>query len=1031
MRPFQRLRLVPRFRQGLLLSVLCATLIEVLFLLHWLDGLRFSTLDALFWARGPRFPSGNIVLLVADDATVARVGRWPLPRSIYADVVERLQHARVKTIAFDILFSTPAYTPEDDARLAHACNMAQRVIQAAVFHVPLYYNPTLPVSLADDSRLQQSGFNVTDHHAPARPAVWATSAIPALQHSASLVGHINIRPEADGALRHIPHLIRYKNQIYPSLSLAAAAHFLDLKPQDIIAESNQVRLGNRVVPLDKNGEAWINWAGGNRTFPTYSFNELFDGRVPAESLKGRIVLIGTTAAGTFEYRATPFSTVQPAIELQANALDDILMNRPLQEAPPWLQLSLLFGFALLTGALTSPRRALGGTIWIFGSGVILWRVAVWALDQHNTFLPVMEPFLAGALTFGVTTALNYRQEWEANWRADAAVATLARGGAVMASGHDRDRLQVEIRATAREALQAREVFLVLHETAPTGMRGDSLLHEIVQQVVAGKSTLLWPLAADYSGFHQNGDGGDNNMSPEKQPAAPKKSKWLSRASSNRNSKPTASLNGATDIKEKSLFPLLEKLCAELDIQDASTTLLPVLRHGTHTVVAAPLPRGKGNPDEAPEGERRFSGALVAVGRRDGHPFTARDATLLETLAEQAGLALENLEYYEILRRRIALANRDLQDAYQLLAEQSTKLYAAIESIDDALIISDEENDALFVNAATSRVLLDAVPQLGESVPEVLRDCGLLDLADLFEKIKHNDNPLDIEKICAEASRSTAANETPRILSAQLTPLVSDDQRKLGAMLVVADVTAQRELDKMKSDFIGFVAHELRTPLTSILGYASLLQTAADKVSAEQRGEMTEVIMRHCRRLDRMVSELLDVSRLQAGRGITLRREAANLAELCQRVLDDQKTALRYSQKIELKFECCEQPLLAYIDPDRMEQVIINLVSNAVKYSPQGGTVTLSLCKEADTITLSVTDTGMGMSEEQMGQLFQRFYRTPDAIARGIKGTGLGLYLVKQLVEAHEGRIDVTSRAGRGTTFSVTLPQQIPAGKDEG
>ena len=140
------------------------------------------------------------------------------------------------------------------------------------------------------------------------------------------------------------------------------------------------------------------------------------------------------------------------------------------------------------------------------------------------------------------------------------------------------------------------------------------------------------------------------------------------------------------------------------------------------------------------------------------------------------------------------------------------------------------------------------------------------------------------------SYGTGEDETPRILSAHLTPLISDDGRALGAMLVVADVTAERELDKMKSDFIGFVAHELRNPLTSILGYASLLQTASDKITQQQRGEMTEVITRHCRRLDRMVSELLDVSRLQAGRTITLRREAINLADLCQRVLNDQKAA---------------------------------------------------------------------------------------------------------------------------------------------
>ena len=136
--------------------------------------------------------------------------------------------------------------------------------------------------------------------------------------------------------------------------------------------------------------------------------------------------------------------------------------------------------------------------------------------------------------------------------------------------------------------------------------------------------------------------------------------------------------------------------------------------------------------------------------------------------------------------------------------------------------------------------------------------------------------------------------------------------------------------------------------------------------------------------------------------------------------------MNYSQHITLEFDCPPSPIIAHLDPDRMEQIVINLLSNAIKYSPEGGTVTLRMHKCETELTLSVSDTAWVCRKNSSPQLFQRFYRTPTAIASGIKGTGLGLYLIKQLVEAHDGQIEVKSAVGRGTTFTVTLP--VPASK---
>jgi signal transduction histidine kinase len=168
------------------------------------------------------------------------------------------------------------------------------------------------------------------------------------------------------------------------------------------------------------------------------------------------------------------------------------------------------------------------------------------------------------------------------------------------------------------------------------------------------------------------------------------------------------------------------------------------------------------------------------------------------------------------------------------------------------------------------------------------------------------------------------------------------------MLVVADITAQRELDSMKSDFVSYVAHELRTPLTTILGYASLLDEDTGDYTVAMRGEMANAIMRHCRRLNRMIGELLDVSRIEAGRPIPLRLEAVDAAALCTGVLDGTRATLNDQQSIELVLECEDRPLFVCADADRLEQIVTNLVSNAVKYSPRGGTVTLSLTANLST-----------------------------------------------------------------------------------
>jgi signal transduction histidine kinase len=468
-------------------------------------------------------------------------------------------------------------------------------------------------------------------------------------------------------------------------------------------------------------------------------------------------------------------------------------------------------------------------------------------------------------------------------------------------------------------------------------------------------------------------------------------------------------------QENQIFETAEKWARkgwELDEQENKRWSLrrqPLVRR---TLVATSLPGPRVSVTSGKHVSPRAQGALIAVGRLDGGRFTSRDAVLLEALAEQAALAIENWNYSELLRKRVAVVDEELHDTYRLLSEQSAKLFAAIESIDAALVISDQNGVAVFVNPASGSILRGATPILGEPVARALSAGDLPDLAALDEAEHGSDHA---ERVRLETTRG---NE---ILSAQFTSLVSHDRKTLGAMLVVTNVSAQRELDRMKTDFVGFVAHELRTPLTTILGYASLMDKMAGNMDPDAMRDMVNIIERHIRRMNRLISDLLDISRLEAGQPLPIRKAEFDLTALCERLVSETRSQLNPGTNLTLTCRSEPDPLLITADAERLEQLVANLLSNAVKYSPDGGQITVGLARVADRVRLQVSDTGMGMTAEQLSHLFQKFYRSPDAKERGIKGTGLGLHLVKILVEAHGGEIQVESTPGRGTVFRVILP----------
>jgi two-component system phosphate regulon sensor histidine kinase PhoR len=483
---------------------------------------------------------------------------------------------------------------------------------------------------------------------------------------------------------------------------------------------------------------------------------------------------------------------------------------------------------------------------------------------------------------------------------------------------------------------------------------------------------------------------------------------------------------ALALPPPALESLLSRLNSEIkenEVNEAHQHQRPSSAHAFQSILAAPLPQGADEMVDIPNDNG--NGVLLAAGRNDGQPFTSRDAILLATLADQAALALGNLQYYEMLRGRIDLANSNLRQAYQTLAEERTKLAAAMESNESAVIISDEANRAIFINSASSNILPKAA--LGELVPGALEQQGFEEFSRLFNALDQKESPVmkAVEEITRFLDRGPQHDPVRHILNAQLTVLTSHEGSRLGTMLVITDVTTQRDLGQMKDDFVSYVAHELRSPLSAIHGYAYLLKSEELEFPEQQRLDMLVSIQDQCNRLNRMVNDMLDISGIEAAQEVQLNRSEIDLVALCEKVLDDQRATIPEGEEIFLSLDCESRPLIIYADADRLEQVLINLISNAIKYSPDGGTVAVNLARSgtaSDEIVVSVTDTGMGMTGEQLTRLFEKYYRTPDAQMRGIRGTGLGLHLVKRLVEAHGGRIEVKSEYKQGSTFTVTLPQ---------
>ncbi|HIP95729.1 MAG TPA: hypothetical protein EYH32_00755, partial [Anaerolineae bacterium] len=295
-------------------------------------------------------------------------------------------------------------------------------------------------------------------------------------------------------------------------------------------------------------------------------------------------------------------------------------------------------------------------------------------------------------------------------------------------------------------------------------------------------------------------------------------------------------------------------------------------------------------------------------------------------------------------------------------------------------------------------------------------------------------PADVTDSVAEAvSRLIAAGSTrsylPQtevllerndwVISAHFAPILDEEGECQGVVTVLRDITREREVAQAKSEFVSIVAHELRTPMTSIKGYADLILSGAAGPISETQAQFLQVIRTNVERLAALVGDLLDISRIEARR-VKFDMRPLRMDEVARDVIASLQGEIA-RRNLELEVDIPPHLPLVQGDRNRIVQVLTNLVSNAYKYTPPGGRITLALHHTNGELQVDVSDTGIGIAPTDLDRVFERFYRADHELVRQQTGTGLGLPIAKSIVEMHGGRIWVESELGKGSTFSFSLP----------
>jgi two-component system phosphate regulon sensor histidine kinase PhoR len=369
-------------------------------------------------------------------------------------------------------------------------------------------------------------------------------------------------------------------------------------------------------------------------------------------------------------------------------------------------------------------------------------------------------------------------------------------------------------------------------------------------------------------------------------------------------------------------------------------------------------------------------------------------------ADRTGDALEALAVS--LNETAARLDRSIRT----LTEERNLSAAILGSMVEGVAVVNATERLLFANQGFAEILgLDAPPQSGSALVEVVRQTELLEAV---RKVLKGEPRVEAEIVTGTLRQHFFAVTVASVRAAETS----------GAVIVLHDITDLRKLERVRRDFVANVSHEFKTPLTAIQGFAeTLLAGALD--DPQNRRRFLEIILEHSRRLARLTDDLLKLSKMDADR-LELEIRRLSVTQFVESCIE---TTQRPAAEKDLRISVILQEHLPDIAGDRrrLAEVLQNLLDNAIQYTPAGGQIMVSAAADGDEITITVSDTGIGIPQADQPRIFERFYRVDVARSREVGGTGLGLSIAKHLVEAHGGRIWVDSEIGNGSQFHFTVP----------
>src|SRR6266496_824009 len=364
---------------------------------------------------------------------------------------------------------------------------------------------------------------------------------------------------------------------------------------------------------------------------------------------------------------------------------------------------------------------------------------------------------------------------------------------------------------------------------------------------------------------------------------------------------------------------------------------------------------------------------------------------------RVGLALETIfARHQELERQITGRESDTQT-----------ILAAME---DGVLVVDARSRIMLMNQPFGKLFELRDPAVGVPLIEAVRHATLDEL--IAETLGTG------EAMRSELSVADSRTHAERHIEVSAVPIKKADDEISGAVVLFHDITELKQLDQIRREFVANVSHELRTPLSILRGYIEVLLDEPE-TPREELARILSIMERHSKRLQRLVDDLLSLAQLESSQA-TLELSDVRVDELFNNLIRDWKERLA-AKNLKVIVDLPPEALTLRVDGTRLEEVLYNLLDNAVKFSPEKGQIHLRATRRDSEVVLSVTDNGLGIGKEHLPRIFERFYRADKARSRELGGTGLGLAIVKHIAQLHGGRVEAESELGRGTTIRVVLP----------